>query len=730
MSKQSKRRQRAKMIQAATAPAIVPLDGSLVIEAAAGDKKGPRRFSMLAYGGGALEVEGYPLPIVADLEGMEFRGKKLPTYYGHHDGRDGSKLLGHSDTHEKASGQLMVGGAISAATKYVDEVVHAHDNGYEWQASIGAVPYRDSLEKVPRGKTVTANGREFEGPVIIARRSMLRHIAVLPEGADLGTSLSIAAGAANQKKESQMDPEYQKWIEALFGGEVPELTDKQKATLQARYKAELEAAKTKAGDDGAPPITGKAKADPPEFDLRGIELTHAKHVAGIEARAAEYDGKIDGGTLAEIRAKAGKKAAELKSLALNEEWAPARLEVELVKAHAQAEVAMARAELPKGPAIHGSTRDVKPEVIEAALGRPYFEKPEKVFKEDVLEASDKHFRNIGLQEILLLAAGQNGYSGRQRIGVDNVREVLRYAFPIQASGVSTIDVAGILSNTANKILLEGFMNAPQTWREVAEIRSVSDFKQVTAYRMTADLEYEEVGASGEIKHGELGEESYTMQAKTYAKMLALTRTDIINDDLGAFNDIRKRLSLGSVLKMNKVFWTLWINNSTFFTAARGNYISGATTALGEAGLNQAVQAFRDLKGPDGNYLGLSPDRIVVPTALEATAKKWHVSTEIRDTTASTKTPTANIYQGSFRPVPIPELGDSNYTGYSVLAWYLLCNPAFLATAAMCFLNGVQAPTIESADADFNTLGILFRGFHDFGVSMTEYRAGVKSKGEA
>jgi hypothetical protein len=45
---------------------------------------------------------------------------------------------------------------------------------------------------------------------------------------------------------------------------------------------------------------------------------------------------------------------------------------------------------------------------------------------------------------------------------------------------------------------------------------------------------------------------------------------------------------------------------------------------------------------------------------------------------------------------------------------------------MCFLNGVEAPTIESTDADFETLGVKFRGYHDFGVAMSEYLASVQA----
>jgi hypothetical protein len=238
------------------------------------------------------------------------------------------------------------------------------------------------------------------------------------------------------------------------------------------------------------------------------------------------------------------------------------------------------------------------------------------------------------------------------------------------------------------------------------------------------MEYEELAPDGQIQHGTLGQESYSMQAKTYARMAALTRTDIINDDLQAFNDLRTRLGMGAAIKMQKVFWVLWINNSAFFTTTRANLVE--TAALAEPGIDKAIKAFRTMTGPDGNLLNLEPEIMLVPPSLEATARTFYVSQEMRDTTASTKLPVANIYFNRFRPVVIPELENAAYTGNSATSWYLLANPAILATAVMCFLDGQQAPTIESADTDFNTLGIQFRGYHDFGAAFTEYRAGVKA----
>ncbi len=51
-------------------------------------------------------------------------------------------------------------------------------------------------------------------------------------------------------------------------------------------------------------------------------------------------------------------------------------------------------------------------------------------------------------------------------------------------------------------------------------------------RLLDSLEFDQVGPAGEIKHGTLGDNTMTAQVASYAKMLSITRTDIINDDLG------------------------------------------------------------------------------------------------------------------------------------------------------------------------------------------------------
>jgi len=108
------------------------------------------------------------------------------------------------------------------------------------------------------------------------------------------------------------------------------------------------------------------------------------------------------------------------------------------------------------------------------------------------------------------------------------------------------------------------------------------------------------------------------------------------------------------------------------------------------------------------------------------------SVELRpptDTTANTKFPVANPHQGKFRIEVSRYLANALYTGNSAKAWYLLADPSDLPVIEMAFLNGQEAPTVETSDADFNMLGIRMRGYHDFGVNLQDPRGGVKSKGE-
>ena len=156
------------------------------------------------------------------------------------------------------------------------------------------------------------------------------------------------------------------------------------------------------------------------------------------------------------------------------------------------------------------------------------------------------------------------------------------------------------------------------------------------------------------------------------------------------------------------------------------------TALVIDGLTQAEQLFLDQVDPDGNPLAVTPVILLVPNAIYALAGQLMNATEIREdgNASKSKYPTNNPHAGKFRVHRSSYLSNAKYTGNSTKAWFLLADPNDLPVIEVAFLNGQERPTVESADADFNVLGIQMRGYHDFGVAKQDFRGGVKLKGEA
>ena len=134
---------------------------------------------------------------------------------------------------------------------------------------------------------------------------------------------------------------------------------------------------------------------------------------------------------------------------------------------------------------------------------------------------------------------------------------------------------------------------------------------------------------------------------------------------------------------------------------------------------------------DGKPIGLMPSIVLVPTALSALATQLYKALEIRDNTAGKGAyPTNNPHAGKYSVEVSRYLSNAKYTGNSAKGWYLLADPADLPMIEVAFLNGQESPTIETASADFGTLGIQMRGYHDFGCNLQDPRAALKAKGEA
>lgn len=360
---------------------------------------------------------------------------------------------------------------------------------------------------------------------------------------------------------------------------------------------------------------------------------------------------------------------------------------------------------------------------------------ERHYDANTLNAAEDQFGRVSLRDAISLTARENGYCGSDRS--DQLEAMFGYATRSDASilaggyGHSTLSLPGVLGNVATRFMASGFNAVETAWRRVSSVRSVPNFKTISTYRLTDSLEYELVGPAGEIKQGTVGEASYANKADLYGKGFSLDGYSIINDDLGAVTELARKLGRGAALALNTVFWTRWLEaHASFWTADRGNLLTGGGSALASAGLKAASSAMRTQTDENGKPLAIAPRVLLVPPELEIDAETLmtSVTSNASGSGSGDEPPADGGPRAKYRVAVSSYLSNATITGYSTTAWWLVADPRDAASIEVAFLDGRQEPTVEAQEAPFSQLGVMFRGHHSFGAAKTEYRASVRNAG--
>jgi len=674
-----------------------------------------RRFAMTAYTGGPMRLTGWTHPVVVDLAGLRVTAKSRPILKDH----NRALIVGHTDGIRVDADRLEVTGVISGAGVVAREVVESSRNGFPWQASVGATAER--VDFVPKGRRAQANGREFEGPLHIARKATLGEVSFVALGADDDTTAQItgspATGSAIAAGRSENDTmQFDQWLEAKGFAET-DLSAAQATSLRAMFETE----------GAEPPAASTASAtidadDDPVARMRADAAAETARIATIRRVCAATDGRH----------------AELEARAISEGWDETRTELEVLRAE--------RPAIRAGGVRRDGDDGTSARAIEAALCLSAgIAEPEvgQWYDERTMNAAvTGRMRGAGLHTAFayaIEAAGQFARTGHvdndfilTALEADRTLRGQERSIRASGGGFSTISLAGILSNVANKSMLAAYQAVDSVIGSFCADADVADFKEVTRYRLTGNGVFEKVGPDGELKHTTLSEAAYTNRVETFGRIFALTRQMIINDDLGAFLQIPRIIGRMSALKREEAVFELLLSNpSSFFSVGNGNFISGADTALNIDALTRAEQTFMDQTDSDGKPILISPAVLLVPTSLKVTAQQLMTETRVNETTDANKPkPANNPHAGKWQPVASPYLNAQGIAGGSSKAWYLFANPADVAAIEIAYLRGRRVPTIESGETNFNTLGMQWRGYFDFGVAMQDHRAAVKSKGEA
>lgn len=680
-------------------------------------------FDLLAYSGGLVRLDGQPFPVVFDLATTRI-ADSVPLLYRHNH----EIIVGHTEQVKiTLPNQVTAIGKVSGSGAKAVEIKANAKNNYPWQLSVGLIS--QNLYKVEQGQSVRINAQLFNGPILVASDNELREISFVSVGADSKTYARLIASL----KDSKMN--FASWLASL-GIDSANWTAAERASAEAAFNAwqkvvttenatqeEISAAALTAVQSvrsvAASAIARVRTAPTPIAANAGglIGSNTPDPVEELRVRtAAEFDRQSSIRVIAEEFGNPVVNGVSLTATAVRENW-------DVTRTRSEMELARLRAARPTnvtaGGRNGGSNGSVtNAQLLEAAVAQATnMPNIATHYPAQVLDAAHTRFKGrIGLQELLIEAAIANGYSGGYRYSDSTAPAILKAAF-------STIDIPGLLSNTINKYLVAGFMSVDQSWRQLAQVRSVSDFKAVPGYRGVGSFRFDVVAPDGQIKHGSIQETAYTNQAKTYGKMFGIPRQVLINDDLGFLESIPRQLGRGGALSLVYLFWTTFMNNSSFFVAGNNNVTTGA---LSIAGLNTAKAKFRKQTDEAGEYVMVEPKYLVVPTELEDTANQLYTDTYRGG--GNTGDYNENPYKGKYPPITSPYLSDSRFTGNSTTAYYLLADPNDVPVIDVVFLDGVQTPTVDTAEADFAQLGIQMRGYFDFGVALMEPRGGVRSTG--
>lgn len=652
-----------------------------LIEAASGGKP---KVVGTAYSGGKMKLPGWKYPVVVDLAGMEI--PEAVPLLANHENKTTARV--GMVTANVADGILGITGEIVSGSDDAKDIIAQCKAGADWQLSIGADVKECELVQ-NRGREV--NGQMHEAPFYHIRKSTLREVSVVAVGADASTRMQVTArfNLNNKTVEGEIMSEETKNLNAA--GVVNTEPEKHEvATAAPEVKAEAE-----------------------------VDIAAAASDAAVKAVKAERD------RVSAIQSICNGEFPEIEKEAVSAGWTPevvTKKVLETIRAERPAaNVNIAVHTAPEGSELRKTVEAamcLRCGVDAVALEKSYGAK--------TVEAGMREM-DMPLKQLLIECMKMDGIPYSR--GFDN--ETIRAAF-------SSISLPGILSNVANKKLLQSYEAQPVIATKLCSTGDLNDFKENERFRLTDVGDLLPIAADGEIKDGGLIEESAKNQLDTYGKKFVLTRKMIINDDLGAFMKVPTAMGNRAARLIDQLFFSRLLKNpvqadgKALFHNAHKNLLSGATSALSADSLKKAIQLFLDQVDADGQPISVEPKYLLVPTALKHLAiELTQGATLIMSGSDNTVRPAINVLADeNLQVVSSPYLANSAYDGASQTGWYLFGNPNTVDTFELGFLKGRRTPTVERGETDFNTLGLWFRVYFDLGVREQDHRGMVKAVGAA
>lgn len=327
------------------------------------------------------------------------------------------------------------------------------------------------------------------------------------------------------------------------------------------------------------------------------------------------------------------------------------------------------------------------------------------------------FANLSLTEMVrqnLGASGQRGDFNKNQLADIAIR-----GGGVGYGAQTTSDFAAALEMSARRVLQDAYQAAEPGARLLARETQFTDFRPQRSIAGGAFPQLLKVPEGAEVKNGALDLSGEDIVAATYARIAALTRQAIINDDVGAFADMT-RLAAEAAIATEQILIAGVIeanpklrDGEDVFSAAHGN-LAASGAVISEATLSTAVAAIRNQVGVSKERIALTPRFLLVPTNIETAARKAVAAVN------PTSTAEANIFQG-LQVIVEPRL-------VSQTAWYLVAGSGDMPAVGLArgYIGG-QGPEVVTQQG-FRFEGVEVKCRIDFGTGWQDFRSWYKNPG--
>ena len=316
--------------------------------------------------------------------------------------------------------------------------------------------------------------------------------------------------------------------------------------------------------------------------------------------------------------------------------------------------------------------------------------------------------------------------------------------------MTTSDFPYLMGDVLDRMMLARYREQPQTWRSYVKVaRPLRDFRSVR--RVAADgLEgvYDETGEEAEVQYGSMSETNYTYAPKKYTKAARLSFEAIMNDDLGAFDEIPDRLGRGGRRSIHKFVTGLYVDasgpKSSFFTGS--NVVSG-NPAFSVDALGTAIKTITGFTDSGGDPIAVDGVTLVYPPALHVSVQNvlnaLTVDVSEDGGTSNQVVRVNNWMVRNLNAVMDPYIPIVASTANGSTSWFLFADPnAGRPAVEVGFLAGFEEPQlyqklgntmrvgggIDQMAGSFETMSHEYKGVMAYGGSTMDAKAAVASNG--